>query len=310
MSRRTAIIGGSGFIGSWLARALAVDRQVTIIDIEDPPADVVERCEFVRCDVREAGALEGLLGDFEVVYLLAGLLAKRSREEPANGWQTNVAGTAHAFAALAGSTTLKRIVFFSSSMVFDSTSDVFPLDEDAARRGEGLYDQSKLIGEDLLTTFCQSFGVEGLVFRFFSIYGPGRFQREKGHFIATWLDMVSKGQELLVHGDGLQTIDLLHVDDAVAACLAGEQLVIEPGQVETFNVGSGEDTAVRDIAAWITSVKPDTPLRHVPGPDNAIRRRWADIGLARRVLGYEPQVRPRDGVLALARARLLGDGLP
>lgn len=303
-----AIIGGSGFIGSWLSRALAKEHKVTIFDIETPQSDLLNTCSFEYCDVREKGSLDGRLGSFEVVYLLAGLLAKRSTEEPRNGWETNVAGTNRAFEALTDSTVLRRIVFFSSSMVFDSASEQFPLDENAPKRGENLYDQSKLIGEDLLTTFCQSYGVEGLVFRFFSIYGPGKFLREKGHFIATWLDMVKQGDPIVIHGDGLQTIDLLHVDDAVAACLAGEQLPIEKGKVEIFNVGSGEDTAVKDISGWIQDVRPDAVLTYAPAPSAAIRRRWADISRARAVLGYEPKVRPKAGVTALARSRLLGEG--
>lgn len=303
-----AIIGGAGFIGSWLSQALAVDHKVTIFDIDTPPSHLLETCSFEYCDVREKDALQGRLGSFEVVYMLAGLLAKRSMEEPHNGWQTNVLGTARAFEALADSTVLRRIVFFSSSMVFDSANEHFPLDEDAPRRGENLYDQSKLIGEDLLTTFCQSYGVEGLIFRFFSIYGPGSFLREKGHFIATWLDMVNKGDPIVIHGDGLQTIDLLHVDDAVAACLAGEKMAIDKGKVEIFNVGSGEDTAVKDISGWIQAVRPDAVLTHAPAPSVAIRRRWADISRAQAVLGYEPKVRPQAGVTALAKSRLLCGG--
>lgn len=303
-----AIIGGAGFIGSWLSQALALEHNVTIFDINAPPSHLLDTCSFERCDVREKGALQGRLGSFEVVYMLAGLLAKRSMEEPHNAWKTNVLGTTHAFEALTDSTMLRRIVFFSSSMVFDSANEQFPLDEDAPRRGENLYDQSKVIGEELLTTFCQSYGIEGLVFRFFSIYGQGSFLREKGHFIATWLDMVKNGDPIVIHGDGLQTIDLLHVDDAVAACLAGEQMEIEKGKVEIFNVGSGEDTAVKDISSWIQAVRPDAVLTYAPAPSVAIRRRWADISRAQAVLGYEPKVRPQIGVTALARSRLLGEG--
>lgn len=301
---RIAIVGGAGFIGSWLARALAPSNEVTILDIETPPADVAALCPFVRCDVREPGSLRGRLDGAETVYLLAGLLARRCDLEPEVGWQTNIAGTANAFAELAGSATLRRVVFFSSSMVYDSTCTQFPLTESAPVAGERLYDQSKLIGEELLRTFCACYGVEGLIFRFFSIYGPGRFLPEKGHFIATWIDMARRTGALTIHGDGSQTIDLLHVDDAVRSCVLAEARGIERGTVQTFNVGCGEDTPVRSVAGWIRDVSPDVEFRNEPGPKAQIMRRWADITKASRDLGYRPTVTPRDGVTALARERL------
>jgi len=303
--RRAAVVGGSGFLGAPLSRALgSLYDEVVVLDIEPPEPEVAAVCRYVRCDVRDPEQVTRHLRGFETVYLLAGLLAKRSDEEPATAWATNIGGTVTCLNALAGDPALRRVVFFSSSMIFDSASTVFPIHEDAPKRGERLYDQSKLIGEDLLTTFCRSYGVEGLAFRFFSAYGPGRFERRKGHFIATWIDMVRNGEPLLVHGTGEQTIDLIHVDDVVQACVLGETLEVPRGAVEAFNVGSGVDTRVIDIASWILEVQPDAELRHGPGPKAAIRRRWADITRARRVLGYAPSVRPEDGVKGLARERL------
>ena len=174
-------------------------------------------------------------------------------------------------------------------------------------RGEELYDTSKLVAEDMVRSFCASFGVEGLLFRFFSIYGPGRFLPSKGHFIATWLDQVKRGRPLTIHGDGTQTIDLLHVDDAVQACLLSDELAIEAGTTATFNVGSGRDTPVRTIATWIQQVQPAAEVRHVAGPANQVARRWASIEQARSRLGYSPRVLPEDGVKALAMRRLLGE---
>ena len=173
--------------------------------------------------------------------------------------------------------------------------------ETAPTRGDALYDAAKLAKEAMLTAHCQSRGASACVLRPFSVYGPDGMKPESGHFIGTWLQRARDGQPLMIHGDGTQTIDLVHVSDLVAACALAERRRIAPGEAEVFNVGSGRDASVIEIAGWIRDEIPGVSIEHAPTEHRGIARRWADITKAREALGYEPAVDPEAGVRALCR---------
>lgn len=303
-AKHIAIVGGAGFIGSWLARALAGSgNAVTIIDIDTPEPDILEKCRYLRCDARSHDDMRGKLSGFDTVYMLVSALSRRCDEDPPNGWRTNVMTTAVVLDELALLQRPPHLVYFSSSMVYSSTTAVCPLSETAPVAGEALYDRTKLASEELVKSFCFAHSSTGVIFRPFSVYGPGRMAAEKGHFLARWRDRIRLGLPLIIDGDGNQSIDLLHVDDLVSTCLLATGLELAPGEVETFNVGSGEDARVRTIAEWIQQVDSGARLEFGPPRPFTIARRWADIGKAAKILGFWPKVSPEAGVKGLFAAR-------
>lgn len=302
-STRVALVGGSGFIGTRLAAALArKGAQVSVLDLEPPHAQS-SRWEY--CDIRLPDLAGARLGGYDAVFLLAAYLAKRCHEDPVEGWRTNVAGLAHAVEALRAARGPVRVVYFSSAMVYAAESPAC-VAEGAGLAGAGLYGHSKLIGEHLLAAGAEALGWDATVLRPFTVYGPGPAAGERGHFIARWLELVRAGAPLPIFGAGTQTVDLVHVDDVAAACLAVLNRPPEPGRFRAFNVGSGAETSILQLAGWFQEAAPGARTEFHPARSPAFVRRFADVSRAESELGWRPLTPPWEGIPALVRERVGG----
>ena len=295
------IVGGAGFIGSRLGCALAAaGEHVRLVDIVPPPDDAW-RCTFERRDIRDPLALAGAFDGARAVVHCAALLRRLCDQDPIAGWATNVAGSLHVFRAAAAAGA--RIVFLSTGGVYDRPERL-PADERAPVAPRDLYVASKLAGEAMAAAAAFEARVTAVVVRLFTVYGPGPASGRRGHFLAHWLERATAGEPLVIHGEGAQTIDATHVDDVVRGLRAAIDLPLPVGACRTFNLGSGRETAVREVADWLREIAPGLDVRRVPMPASIPERQFADITLARATLGYAPQIAPRDGVRALAESVL------
>lgn len=301
------IVGGAGFIGRHLGAALARSNQnVTVLDVDKAVGESAHWCTCTYCDVRCYEDVRGAFDRTDTVYLLASLLMKQCDEDPSNGWRTNVEGTFHVLNELAQRPQPPRIVYFSSSMVYGADAALCPFSEATPLAGETLYAQTKRAGEQLIRSYCTAYGGKAIIVRPFSVYGPRGMLARKGHFLGRWLERLRAGAPLVIDGDGGQTVDLVHVDDVVEACLLAEKLELARGEVETFNVGSGQETKVRRIAQWIQEVMPNVRIEFAPAKQHVMGRRCADIRKAEKVLDYHPKVSPEAGVKRLFEMALEG----
>jgi UDP-glucose 4-epimerase len=301
--RRVVIVGGSGFIGSRLAVALAkTEAEVVVADRVAPPDDVPPTCEVRLVDVARPGGLDAAVAGAGTIFLLAAQLAKRCEESPAAAWRTNVGGTENVLRSVLETGARPRIVFVSSGSVY-SPGAPQPTVEDADTAATSVYAASKLAGEALVRTAAAA-GASAVVLRPFTVYGPGPASGARGHFVADWIERAAAGRFLTVHGDGRQTVDLTHVSDLVAACGLAARLPLATGETRVFNVGSGRETAVAEVAAWIRDVLPAVRIGFAESPRRVPPRQFADLRLARKELGYAPRVAPEQGIKDLLAARL------
>jgi UDP-glucose 4-epimerase len=296
------LVGGAGFIGSFLSEMFASQgHDVTVLDLHAPRVSL-DQYRFLLCDVRLADPIRPASTRFDVVFMLASLLAKGCIEDPSNGWRTNLMGLTHVVDQLRSWSPKPLIVFFSSAMVY-SPAAPSPISEEAPLRGHGLYGTSKLAGEAVLHTAAEAWGLSAVILRPFTVFGPGPAAGSRGHFIATWMERVVAGIPLTIYGTGEQIVDLVHITDLAEVCRRAIGYARGVGGVHTFNVGGG-GVAVRDIARWIQQEAPRATLEYLADRLPIAERRVADITRIREALAYQPRISPESGIKALVRQHL------
>jgi len=306
-SGEVVVTGGCGFIGSRLALALvAAGEAVRLVDIVDPPADLEGRCPFERRDVTRPSDLAGAFRGARCVVHCAAHLSRGCGIDPAAGWTVNVEGTMNVLREVGRAGEPPRVLFPSTGGVYRA-APAYPVGEDGATAAHNLYTASKLAGEAMLVAAAMRSGLAAVVLRLFTVYGPGPASGRRGHFVAGWVERIEAGEPLPIHGSGEQTIDATHVDDVVRAIRAAMACAMPASACATYNVGSGRETRVAEVAAYLREVHCRIEVVHVPAPRPPPARQFADITRARAELGYEPTVTPRHGLQALLRARLAED---
>ncbi|PSP82179.1 hypothetical protein BRC83_10255 [Halobacteriales archaeon QS_1_68_17] len=133
----------------------------------------------------------------------------------------------------------------SSSAVY-GTPESLPVEETQPTNPESPYAASKLAGEGYCRTYRNLHDLETVCLRYFNVYGP----RQRGDspysgVIAIFARRAVEGQPLVIHGDGEQTRDFVHVSDVVAANVAAAT-IDDPAHL-VYNVGTGESTSVADV---------------------------------------------------------------
>jgi nucleoside-diphosphate-sugar epimerase len=198
---------------------------------------------------------------------------------------------------------IKRMVFISSSMVFESTTQFPSKEPDVVKIPPPItgYGFSKLIGEYYCKTFKDEFGLDYTIVRPFNAYGineyPGDFVGYS-HVIPDLVKKVLSDQyplELL--GDGNQTRCFTHVKDiAKGIVMAAES---EKAVNEDFNLGTEKETSMIDLAEriWVLcEMKQLFKVKYVPGFSYDIKKRVPDISKAKKAFGWEPKIRLEDGL--------------
>jgi dTDP-L-rhamnose 4-epimerase len=164
-----------------------------------------------------------------------------------------------------------------------------------------IYALNKYVQERMALIFGTAYGREVVAMRFFNVYGP--YQALSNPYtgvLAIFGSRLLNGRPPMIFEDGLQRRDFVHVRDVARACRSALESPRARGRV--FNIGSGEYRTVLDIAQTMARVMGrQTITPHITGKYRAgdIRHCFADIGLARDLLGFTPQTRFEDGLAEL-----------
>jgi len=311
------ITGGAGFIGSHLADALSVmedvERVVVVDDLSSGSMKNLLACRatgklcFVRGDIRDEELMRKLVEEHDINYVFheaAVVGVPASVDDPWRTNDVNVNGTLAVLRA-AMDADVERLVMASSCVVYGE-AERFPISEEEPPRPKSPYGASKLAAEAYWLTFHKTYGLKTVALRYFNVYGPRQRTGEYGGVIMTFISNVLNNRSPEIYGDGEQTRDFVHVRDVVKAnILAAER---ENAIGEVFNIGSGIETSVNELCRLVLELTGREDLEPIckPPREGDIRRSWADISKARAVLGYEPEVSLRDGLIeliALVRSR-------
>lgn len=298
------ITGAAGFLGSALANRLAREgHQVRGLDdlSTGDPQSLSPDVLFTRGDVNDRPKLWTLLQEVDCVYHLAArVLVAESVLYPREYSAVNVGGTVSLMEAMRD-VGVRRVVFVSSGAVYGDQGEQ-PLDESAPPNPHSPYAVSKLSAEYYVRTIGNLWAIETVSLRVFNAYGPGQnLPPSHAPVIPNFIRQAVRGGTLVVHSDGGQTRDYVFVEDVVNAMVAAA--TAQKVNQQVINVGSGEETSVRELANMVLEVtNSNAEIMFNPRTDPGVSRMCADLTLAREALGYRPRVSLEEGLrLTLAR---------
>jgi UDP-glucuronate 4-epimerase len=304
------VTGGAGFLGSHLVDSLLRDGwRVTVVDNFDPFYDPVvkharldahrhnPRFSLVETDLRHLPALRAsLAGGYDVIVHLAARAGVRpSIAEPLVYSDVNIRGTLHLL-ELAKAWETPQFVFASSSSVY-GVNPVVPWREDSATLMPiSPYAATKVAGELLGHTYSHLTGMRFLALRFFTIYGP---RQRPDLAIHDFARRMLAGRTITLFGDGSTRRDYTYVADIVSGIHAAMTYTETP--YEVINLGNDTPVTLAEMVDTLADALHVTPRIHrAPEQPGDVPQTWADIGKARRLLGYAPQVPFPDGIRRFA----------
>ena len=305
-SRTWLVTGAAGFIGSNLvAELLSLDQKVVGLDnfSTGKRENLIPGMRLVEGDIRSLDACREALQGVDVVLHQAALgSVPRSIDRPLTTHDNNVNGFLNMLVATRDAG-IPRLVFASSSAVFGD-DPMLPKVEERIGRAASPYGLSKHINELYAQVFSACYGMEWVGLRYFNVFGPR--QDPDGPYasvIPAWIGALLRGSSAYINGDGSCARDFCHVDNVVQMNLRAAMTEDQAALNQPYNVAHGEMTSLTELFEIIRAVlaKRMPHLRNVRAVHREPRRgdmllSKADIGKARRLLGYEPSVLLMDGL--------------
>jgi UDP-glucose 4-epimerase len=306
--RRILVTGGAGFIGSHLVSHFQDRAQVTVLDnLSSGNLVNLEGLDytFIEDSITNRSAVGHACRNADYVFHLAAMVSvPESVADPESCTQVNVLGTVQVLEACrrAG---VRKCVFASSAAVYGD-DPVIPKTESMTPQPRSPYALSKLEGEAYCDLYSREYGLATSSVRFFNVFGP---RQNPGSAYAAavpiFLARAVRGDELMIHGDGLQTRDFVYVSDVVSAMMH----VAEREELcGAFNVGYGQATTINALAQRAIQLTQSTSITsHVESRPGDVRYSVADCGKL-HATGWRPSYGFEDGLVRTARA--FASGLP
>lgn len=311
---RCIVTGGAGFIGSHLAEALhRRGDDVAVVDNFSTGHRVnlawgAGRARVIEGDIRDPEAMRAVFAGADVVFHQAALPSvARSIADPGMSHDHNANGTLAVLVA-ARAAGVRRVVYAGSSSAYGE-NPTLPRAESLTPMPLSPYAVAKLAGEHYCRAFHRAYALETVVLRYFNVFGP---RQDPGSpyaaVIPLFLRSLLRGEPVRIHGDGEQSRDFTFVANAVQANLLACDAPAAAVAGEVINVGCGERITLNQLLDTMQDLlgKRVQPIHGPPRPGDA-RDSQADITKARKLLGYEPSVRLREG-LELTAAWLQSEG--
>ena len=296
---RNLITGGSGFLGSHLAKKL-LERGEEVICLDNfftgTKKNIKElfnyqNFEFIRHDVTEPIKLEV----DNIWHLACPASPIHYQFNPIKTTKTSFIGT-YNMLGLA-----KRV---GAKILLASTSEVYgdPKEHPQKESYRGsvnttgvrsCYDEGKRVAETLCADYQRVHGVEVRIMRIFNTYGPNmRF--DDGRVISNFIVQALKDQKITLYGDGTQTRSFCYVDDLINGMI----LLMNSNYHHPMNIGNPNEFSIKELANLIrTLINPNLEFEYKKLPNDDPKQRQPSIQLAKELLNWEPEIELKDGLL-------------
>ena len=288
---------------------------------------IKDKTRFIKADVFDRAALEIAISDADyIIHLAAETGTGQSMYEIKRYVDVNIGGTALLLDILTNTKHhVKRVVLAESRAIYgegkyhcENCGDVYPTErkdedmakgdfechcpkcggkvtlvattEDSAIHPSSVYGIGKQVQGQLVHLICKNIGVESVSYRYQNVYGPGQsLTNPYTGILSIFSTRIKNHKEINIFEDGLESRDFVYIDDVVNATIAGMEIPEANGHV--FNIGTGIATDVLTVAKTLCKHYGINVTLNVSGNYRLgdIRHNYADISLAKKILGFEPK---------------------
>lgn len=303
--KRVLVTGGAGFVGSHIVDLLvdAGADHVAVIDnmVRGRPENLSAarsrgRVTLITGDICNGDLMDRTVAGCDAVFHQAALRITHCAAEPRLAMRVMVDATYDLLEACVRHR-VRKVIAASSASVYGMADD-FPILETApSYNNRTLYGAAKAFNEGLLRAFNDMYGLNYVALRYFNVYGPRMDIHGKyTEVMIRWMERIEAGEPPIIFGDGRQTMDFIHVRDVARANILAATADIGD---EVFNVGSGTETSLSQLARRLAEVMDRGDLQPQFGPErgvNPVSRRLAGTDKAHRMLGFETTIALDEGL--------------
>jgi nucleoside-diphosphate-sugar epimerase len=290
---KVLITGSSGTIGTRLWEALLPRCEVVGVDIRPNNWLAELDAKTLRVDLRNPGEYGVIPGDCDIViHLAANARVYELVKDPAMALD-NIVMSFHVMEFIRKQG-IKRVVFASSRETYGNIMDNGPIAEDMVRleNCESPYSASKLSTEALVHAYRRVYGIDSVITRFSNVYG---MYDDSDRVLPLWMKQALNGEDLVVFG-GEKTLDFTYIDDTIDGII---RIIdrFETVKENTLNLACGQAIKLTTVAENIRDLL-DKNI-NISILDNRPGEVWkyqADIGKARKLLGFQPKVSIDEGL--------------
>lgn len=301
------VTGGAGFIGSHVCERLLSDGHAVwaFDDLNDFYSPAIKRrnlqeiealggaFKFVKGDLMDRAALDQMMTGAkfdQIIHLAARAGVRPSLEKPALYQRVNVEGTVNLLEA-ARQNDVKKIIIASSSSVYGVNSKVPFSESDPIISTISPYAASKLACEALGHVYHHVYGMDVIVLRFFTAYGP---RQRPDLAIYKFARLITAGRPIPVFGDGSAARDYTYVSDTVDGVVACTK---RDFGFEIFNLGESQTVALKHLVELLeAALGQKAIIEHRPDQPGDVPITYADIAKAKAKLGYDPRIKIEQGI--------------
>ena len=271
------ITGAHGFMGSHLHEYIK-----TICECE-----VFDRQKYNLFDIE---SMKQFVENKDFIFHLAG--ANRASNEEL--LKVNGLGTLNLLEAIRKYSKVEtKIIFASSLQVYGLTQNLMYLSESDSPKPNNIYGLSKKFAEEIINRYSEYYGIKGLIFRISNIYGKG-CRPYYNSAIATFIDLIQKGEKIIINGSGEQSRDFIYVSDVVKAFSKSLKYTFK--HTGTLNICTGEPVSINEVISTLEKVTGITPKMEYNKTNEQVNYLIGDKSKAMKVLGYKPEIGLEEGL--------------
>jgi UDP-glucose 4-epimerase len=293
--KRILVTGGAGFIGSHIIDLLCDENCIEIVALDNMIRGRPENLQramsrgpvrMVQGDIRDEKLMASLVQAADIVFHQAALRITHCAAEPRLAKEVMVDATFDLL-ELCVKHNIEKVIAASSASVYGMAEEFPTTERQNPYDNRTLYGAAKAFNEGLLRSFNDMHGLDYVAFRYFNVYGDrmdihGRYTE----VLIRWMERLEVGLPPIIFGDGKQTMDFVHVRDVARANILGAKAKASD---QVFNVASGTETSLAQLAAALASVMGHERLAPEFAPErsvNPVPRRLASTTKAERLLGF------------------------